>query len=130
MREIKFRANRFGKVFDVLEWNFTGHPDRQDLLLGLDGKECIRESIKNLDIMQYTGLKDRNGKEIYEGDIVSWIKGFGKIKYTSKIVFEEGDATFRVSGHGMHRLFSYEGTESVEVVGNIYENPELLKDSE
>lgn len=82
-------------------------------------------------LMQYTGLKDKNGKEIYEGDIIT----FGKyIKY--RVIFE--DSCFYLYHH--EGLKDWDGTDyrwgplyrikelsfDVELIGNIYENPELL----
>jgi hypothetical protein len=68
---------------------------------------------------QYTGIKDKNRKEIYEGDIVL---GNG-IDIPSKIVWE-------VNGYGIQRKSIIHLTDkawgSLEVIGNIYENPELL----
>ena len=84
------------------------------------------------ELMQYTGLKDKNGAEMYEGDVVkgSYYAGYnigikriiGNVSWTS--------AAFKVSG-----VKQYEGTivgldGSFEVIGNIYENPELLGDSQ
>ncbi|WP_243280152.1 YopX family protein, partial [Clostridium tertium] len=91
----------------------------------------------NAEIMQYTGLKDKNGKEIYEGDIVKYkVKGSDKT-YTTVMKFNED--------HGAFLFGIYEGVKmpcgkktrmnkytrksvgSVEVIGNIYENPGLLE---
>ena len=77
----------------------------------------------------YTGLKDKNGKEIYEGDIVDTGEEYGKYK----VVFSEFWCGFSFEG-GKGRK-TRDGTEhprfsqdwdSVEVIGNIHENPELL----
>ena len=77
-------------------------------------------------LRQYTGLKDKNGKEIWEGDIVEYetlsSKGglFGKTRNEVKFI------------RGYFELVPYEdkrwgGYQNLEVIGNIYENPELLK---
>ena len=68
--------------------------------------------------MQYTGLKDENGKEIFEGDIVS--TNFPHNKETvEEIVFNQGEGW---NGFGKGRDENF-----VEIKGNIYENPELRK---
>ena len=79
-------------------------------------------------LMQYTGVKDKNGKEIYEGDIVE-IEEYG----TGKVVFDEGMFQYHpLIGKweiepGISCLAIYPVTTAqVEVLGNIYENPELL----
>ena len=79
---------------------------------------------KDLKIMQYTGLKDKNNKEIYEGDILS--NGNNEKPY--KVIFENG--SFRAEFEEDFEEYSFDLIDVVaqgcEVVGNIYENPELL----
>lgn len=73
-----------------------------------------------VELMQYTGLKDKNGKEIYEGDIIGWdyFCESEKIRRTSVVNFEKG----------CFECNDYDRPDFVErkVIGNIYENPELL----
>ena len=80
-------------------------------------------------IMQFTGLKDKNGKEIYEGDIVQWQAGFYKAKRNQNmhdtIVFEEG--TFKTQKYSM---FVFTIANQCEVIGNIFENPDLITKGE
>ena len=106
MREIKFRA--WSEPLKLMQFF-----ENDNGMLGKNG-EIHRENYK---IMQYTGLKDSNGKEIYEGDIV---KGTNGLKGGPSEVFY---------GYGTWQPFSYLGNydgNCFEVVGNIYENPELI----
>ena len=69
--------------------------------------------------MQFTGLKDKNGKEIYEGDVVRY--SANKEEHISEVVYIE--SFFGVEKHtGILSSFY-----PIEIIGNIYENPELLK---
>lgn len=73
-------------------------------------------------IMQFTGLLDKNGKEIYEGDILQYsmpnMEGDGSTTYTELVHFENG--SFELDG-----CPCYVGADIGEVIGNIHENPEL-----
>lgn len=73
-------------------------------------------------LMQFTGLKDKSGKEIYEGDIVKHRNGVHKVEYVEEF------CSFQM-GLSDHVLDQEVGDYSeVEIIGNIYENPELLKE--
>lgn len=76
-------------------------------------------SFYDIDLMQYTGLKDMRGKEIYEGDIL--FESFSEEYF--KVVFENG--SFRAEDD-KDSLDLEDYAHICEVVGNIYENPELL----
>lgn len=82
----------------------------------------------DLELMQYTGLKDINGKEIYDGDIVKVVRcGCHKcIKFTpfESVVLYDGKC---VRPFGSAENDTESNSENYEVIGNIYENPELIK---
>ena len=132
MREIKFRA-----------WNGKMH---YDVMIGkvVGSKTMPPTPIGEANLMQFTGLKDKNGKEIYEGDTVriadpamwtdEWIKDF---KGNAEVEWVEDGCEywvhFRIDIWLVLRGCEWDSavteieSENLEVIGNKYENPELLK---
>lgn len=146
MREIKFRVwdEKCKKMF-YSDFDKNTHKESNNYRFNFYENGClifeiydfnvvdgvVHEDWITLDnVMQYTGLKDKNGQEIYEGDIlklqdrlvrVVWLKGGATfdtkfIKYTKDIEHRMGFC--EVDNYSWHRY---------EVVGNIYENPELVR---
>lgn len=123
MREIKFRA--WDKKRKTM--NYT-----DDFLVRFNGdvvKECEVEFTHEIDIltvddcilMQYIGLKDKNGKEIYEGDILEQYGSIGKVIYEDDRFYVDWDKE-----PGRVGLFEGCTRGRNKIIGNIYENPELL----
>ncbi|HEU5403445.1 MAG TPA: YopX family protein [Terriglobales bacterium] len=117
MKEIKFRAwDESGAMVPVGELHFTQG--------GLVIEGC-GVHLRNPILMQFTGLKDKNGKEIYEGDIVICTRGCPhEMEWLNEVPNENlgGMPGFYLSG--LRAGYSWMNEE--EVIGNIYENPEII----
>lgn len=123
MREIKFRA------WDPNNSTMHSGIEIKDLhLYHFDGNKITEEEA--LELMQYTGLKDKNGKEIYEGDICSTDLSRPYLI----VVFRNGAFIYQCHDDGKDYFDIMLPTEVesdvdkyTEVIGNIYENPEFLE---
>jgi len=158
-REIKFKGQPTGKggVWMVGIGAYKIHT-AEHLVLNAKG-----DNVEVVHLCQYTGLKDKNGKEIFEGDILrvseyenilmsefndepnrfdmftlDEIKGDLRLSYTSPVIWEEGTFCISTNGDWLHHndmflavLFGDMKCSSpifdFEVIGNIHDNPELLK---
>jgi uncharacterized phage protein (TIGR01671 family) len=125
MREIKFRTyvKSFGKIMNVSEIDF-----QNESVIANDGFLGGLFEFKDVELMQYTGLKDKNGKEIYEGDIVSAFYGSQVTTVILNEKFGLYEVVLQVSGltEPMEELLGNH-LDVVEVIGNIYENSELME---
>ena len=123
MREIQFRA----KDLATGDWKYiTIEPTAEPLKIN---SEYDEEAIVDMETFsQYTGLKDKNGKEIYEGDIVksAWHGTTGIVEFSIEDVGSCGCCYTEFKGSGF--IAPYINLNEVEIIGNIYENPELLGD--
>jgi len=138
MREIKFRGKRLDNGEWVYGYYFIEERDIEDGIIWRDipqiqqryGDHFQYFDVDPATVGQYTGLHDKNGKEIYEGDIVK--DSNGRVAYVTFLQQEMGYVL--VYHNNDTRLLGHRNTESsydidfnIEVIGNIYENPELLK---
>ena len=134
MREFKFRVWDTGskRYFYDISPLPAGFKNFHPILLnpGLEAPTLVVQGREEVIIQQYTGLKDKNGKEIYEGDIfestnpkeilvrfvVQWGYRDNPYSWGFKSLLNEGKS-----------YEFYDVKDSMKIIGNIYENPELLK---
>ena len=139
MREIKFRAWFEGHMYEVAKLDFWGDPEQATCDLAGpgengEGEEFFDIYVGEVELMQYTGLKDKNGAEVYEGDIVAFEDSDGGYEYPDVAVntgiVEYGELGFYFTNRvavEMDDFYIKDGRcDDIEVIGNIYENPELM----
>jgi uncharacterized phage protein (TIGR01671 family) len=128
MREIKFR----GKRLDTGEWVYgyyytqiithAGNRKSRDHFIRTE--QNIRYEVDPATVGQYTGLKDKHGQEIYEGDIVCDSLGVGVVSFILEhcaYFVETSDPAKR------HYMLSHGQLDNTKVIGNIHDNPDLLE---
>jgi uncharacterized phage protein (TIGR01671 family) len=132
MREIKFRAwdplnKRWIRIWS-LKLNIDG-----SILAVTDIVDLEMYGTHQVKVLEYTGLKDKNGKDIYEGDVLE------NGQYTHEpvvVIWDSGTCSYDLQtgdGSEQEHLLDTSGEADLgyvfwEIIGNIYENPELLKE--
>jgi uncharacterized phage protein (TIGR01671 family) len=123
-RPIEFRA-----------WDDFDHGMKYNIRLSATGKalQFIQHDGDNemkWPIMQFTGLLDKNDKKIFEGDIVNFYVGTDKRQFTATIQFCSYTAMFNLSvDESSAHIYGFNDAHDEIVIGNIFENPELLEKS-
>lgn len=125
MREIKFKGRAKEPIPN--KWFYGGYVRKgkkrtKHYIVNWDEKNTKLVQVDPKSIGQYTGLVDKNGTEIYEGDILTGFvfkeRWTGNVKYLAPY--------FAVLGERSHVIL--EDLEECRIIGNIYENPELLEE--
>jgi len=129
-REIKFRA--FWD--DGKTMKYSDDHRNSGAFLDIAQGDLLVFGPNSVHIMQYTGLKDKDKVEIWEDDVVEAIMNFHgqetDTKFNAKIIYNSHIGAFQISYKNMHDHFvsdAISGRYFLKVIGNIYENPELLK---
>ena len=131
MREIKFRAKNMARNH---KWAFGSLITYPDGCADIHGLDILRTGSGRIEFMQvkletagqFTGLKDKNGTEIYEGDVIQWDRDNRKyiVIFRSGMFYASVEGLNEESIHGGFPLWCLcEKEQNCEIIGNIYESP-------
>lgn len=138
MREIKFRAwNKLAKcmaIVDMLDFMFDAYRAHR-----IEGPLSGSGHLTDIVLLQFTGLHDKNGREVYEGDIIKSTTLYNDTQY-AQVLWDE---TMSLSSWDssetwmlhflsgvkctLYPFCKYRNSDTIEVIGNIYENPEMME---
>ncbi len=132
MREIKFRAWDEGhkKMWSAHEMGvdeLTINPDGRGFVNVHSSSPKLSEYYPHMIPLQSTGLKDKNGKEIYEGDIIRYTIPEDEPVKDKRIIFWREDICGFQAKTLDSKYMGFIQNDYIEIIGNIYESPELLK---
>ena len=127
MREIEFRGK--DSENNWLYGSLNRFTNDDDYIQYEDGDDMVGSAVDKETVGQYIGLQDKNDKKIFEGDIIKTYHGLGKVVFSKKFALfgyimldrenKETEYDYRFTDIAME--------EGIEVIGNIYDNPELLE---
>ena len=121
-REIKFRAyhKERKEIFEIASIDF----EEKKAALSNGIIKLLNVDFKQFELLQYTGLKDKNGKEIYEGDVVKLVHfKDGRKKETGKVIFLHSQAGFGIIDRDGNEYPLFRNTaKQIEIIENIQEN--------
>ncbi|QQU16525.1 hypothetical protein I6I79_00595 [Enterococcus casseliflavus] len=119
----KFRAwdKRENKMRDVAVLHFTKGGKVNSIEYWNTPFDLKSYHVRNLVLMQSTGLKDKNGVEIFEGDVVEWLEHRGVVEFVLN-----NQQTMIIGASGYITDLDYSTDFNTEVIGNIHENPKIL----
>ena len=125
MREILFRGK--SKSINKGEWTYGSFVEDTDLnACCIRDKSLVYELVDRETVGQFTGLTDKKGKKIFEGDIVE-ISWKGNVICVGDIRYDEASCRFVIYEDYIFP-YGFDNTTTFEVIGNIYDNKELLEE--
>lgn len=126
MREILFRGK--SKSINKGEWIYGSFVEDTDLnACCIRDKSLVYELVDRKTVGQFTGLTDKKGKKIFEGDIVKATTGIEGYKSTYHSTIQEVKYNAEMCGIAVFLPFDNSDMVEIEVIGNLYDNPTLLR---
>ena len=132
MRDIKFRAwdKITKKMCVVWDIGFKGWDSPDETInyvnIEIENEGTVKRLPNEVEVSEFTGLNDKNGNDIYEGDIVNCQYMLGKVKTKEVIFFKGAFCATHIKNPAIGVLLG--SHQEIEIIGNIHENPELLKE--